>query len=348
MMKSSPQQQTLLLFIFLFISNLSFSSSRLTEDFRVQQYHERGYQWPPSFVTPNTTGWRFLADRRFEQAEHITTGKEKYDLWLQSISSSIVQPNFTKTGWGLTRAPADLVEELRDTVWSAYEAGEYRFERDVEVITGDAPLFIDSPRLTRRALYDLLPLHEAWAGIELEPFTAYGFRLYRNDSSLYMHVDKPDTHIISCILHIDSSEDAEDWPIIIEDYEGNTNEVVLTPGDMLFYESSKCFHGRPKKFIGSWYSSIFVHYYPKDNWDRNGRELEGHYAIPEHWRDVSEEPEQHAKAHVVGTGLIEPECEGNWCLLSESVKWKGPAEDGMVITANGEMFPLYDEEEEEL
>jgi len=59
-------------------------------------------------------------------------------------------------------------------------------------------------------------------------------------------------HIISFILHIDSSEDAEPWPIFIEDFQGRTHEVILTPGDILFYESSKCFHGRPRPLSGSW------------------------------------------------------------------------------------------------
>ena len=83
-----------------------------------------------------------------------------------------------------------------------------------------------------------------------------------------MHVDKSNTHIISCILHVDHDDDpeSEPWPIVIEDFQGNTNEVVLESGDMLFYESSKCLHGRPTRFKGKWYSSIFVHYYPKD-WD---------------------------------------------------------------------------------
>jgi predicted 2-oxoglutarate/Fe(II)-dependent dioxygenase YbiX len=82
-----------------------------------------------------------------------------------------------------------------------------------------------------------------------------------------MHTDKAQTHVISCILHIDSSEDAEPWPIVIEDFQGNTNEVILTSGDLLFYESSKCLHGRPKTFNGSWYSSIFVHYHPTGEWN---------------------------------------------------------------------------------
>ena len=50
---------------------------------------------------------------------------------------------------------------------------------------------------------------------------AYGFRLYRNQSTLQMHVDKPETHVISFILHIDSSPDAKPWPILIEDYYGS-------------------------------------------------------------------------------------------------------------------------------
>ena len=57
--------------------------------------------------------------------------------------------------------------------------------------------------------------------MELTANNAYGFRLYRNDSRLYVHVDKPQTHVISFILHIDSSDDAEPWPILIEDLQGS-------------------------------------------------------------------------------------------------------------------------------
>ena len=48
-----------------------------------------------------------------------------------------------------------------------------------------------------------------------------------------MHVDKMQTHVVSFILHIDSSDDAEPWPIFIEDLQGRTHEVTLTPGDMV-------------------------------------------------------------------------------------------------------------------
>lgn len=35
---------------------------------------------------------------------------------------------------------------------------------------------------------------------------------------------------------------------------------------MLFYESAKCLHGRPRPLRGSYYASVFVHYKPVD-WD---------------------------------------------------------------------------------
>ena len=61
---------------------------------------------------------------------------------------------------------------------------------------------------------------ETWAGLEVVPVIAYGFRLYRNESALHMHVDRSHTHILSFILHIDSSEDSQPWPLTIEDLHG--------------------------------------------------------------------------------------------------------------------------------
>ena len=79
-------------------------------------------------------------------------------------------------------------------------------------------------------MYELHPILEAWAGIKLVPAMAYGFRLYQNTSRLWMHIDRTQTHVISCIYHIASSDNAEPWPIVIEDYAGNTNSVILKPG----------------------------------------------------------------------------------------------------------------------
>ena len=115
-------------------------------------------------------------------------------------------------------------------------------------------------------------------------------------------------------------------------FQGNTNEVVLESGDMLFYESSKCIHGRPKNFTGSWYSSIFVHYYP-EHWDTKDFSLESHYAVPPHWHERSPPDDSLDEVVVVGTGFYEPNCADTWCYLKDSVKWHGPAKEGVVITA---------------
>jgi len=41
-----------------------------------------------------------------------------------------------------------------------------------------------------------------------------------------MHVDETNTHVISSIYHIDSSDDAEQWAIVVKDFTGATNEVI--------------------------------------------------------------------------------------------------------------------------
>ena len=118
----------------------------------------------------------------------------------------------------------------------------------------------------------------------------------------------------------------------IEDLYGNTHEVVLTPGDVLFYESSKFLHGRPKPFNGTWYSSIFVHYYPTDGWQDVNRLNEGHYAIPLDWSDhMRPEDKYETPLVMLGTSFKEPSCPNEWCRTQNSIKWRGPARDGVWI-----------------
>jgi hypothetical protein len=134
-------------------------------------------------------------------------------------------------------------------------------EHFVEVIEAEEharPIMISDIDDNARILNEMKPMFEWWSGLEIEASIAYGIRAYRNDSNLLMHADKSSTHVISGIYHVGRSEDAEPWPIVIEDFQGNTNQVYLEPGDVLFYESSKCFHGRPQTFVGGYYASIFM------------------------------------------------------------------------------------------
>ena len=224
------------------------------------EYHNRNYTWPVTHYVPHTEGWKNLMESRFGQVVEIDDVFQRYEAFLQTVHTAYQVPNFTEHGFGLARAPAALLQALQRGIRDGLPTARHEARIDIIDAPLEAPpLFIDRPDLTDQVLHTLRHYAEAWSGgLELTPYRAYGFRLYQNQSTLYMHVDKPQTHIISFILHIDSSDDAEPWPIFIEDFHGRTHEVILTPGDMLFYESSKCFHGRPRRFNGSWYSSVFV------------------------------------------------------------------------------------------
>jgi len=161
----------------------------------------------------------------------------------------------------------------------------------------------------------------------------------------------------------DAHPDSEPWPLVLEDFKGNTNEIYLEKGDMLFYESSKCFHGRPKRFRGEWYSSLFVHYYP-EGWEGEEVNLESHFRIPPGWErgperkkkkkennreevktkegemyngrteEVIVEPE---RLVVTETSFKEPDCEHEWCAMKNTIKWKMPEElkFGQFVSGDG-------------
>lgn len=154
-----------------------------------------------------------------------------------------------------------------------------------------------------------------------------------------MHVDRAQTHVISCIYHIGSSEDSEPWPIVIEDYAGNTQAAVLKPGDMLLYESAKNLHGRPTKFNGSWYTSLFVHFYPKGDWSVGDHDSDSQYAVPPTWADVVPN-DIYPELEVVGTSIYNPTCKDSWCSLETAKHLEGPGEYGKVLTTGGKTYSL--------
>ena len=65
----------------------------------------------------------------------------------------------------------------------------------------------------------------------------YGIRRYTKGAWLAAHVDHPETHVISFILHL--GRDKGNWPLNIMDHELRPHKVALKPGEMLLYESSK-------------------------------------------------------------------------------------------------------------
>ena len=108
-------------------------------------------------------------------------------------------------------------------------------------------------------------LMEEWLGdkVTLKPVAMYGIRLYTRNTWLAMHVDRPDTHIISCIINIDQ-EVEEPYPLQIMDHEGVLHSVTLEPGEMVLYEGATCAHGRTNPLRGKFYANLFVHFKPAE------------------------------------------------------------------------------------
>jgi hypothetical protein len=330
-------------------------SSGLSEYGRVEEYIARGHVWPPppSEYIPADPKWISIFARRFDQLSRISDLDDKYNGYMSVLHAALLAPNFTEYGWGLTRAPPDLVIALVDNLKRGL-ASEDTPEEDARHPVSEEyplmrPLMVPNERLNDRAMIEMKHMHEAWSGVELIANNAYGLRVYRNQSKLLMHIDESATHVISSILHVGHDPDGEPWPLIIEDLRGNTNEVYLEAGDMLLYESSKCFHGRPRRYVGGWYSSLFTHYYPV-GWDdvEEGIEMKAHYRVPPDWseeapKEGGEGGEGGAAELVVSeTSFSEPDCMEGWCGLVDTIVWERPEglEYGQVLSGDGKVRSL--------
>lgn len=105
----------------------------------------------------------------------------------------------------------------------------------------------------------------------------YGMRVYTDNSKLFSHVDKIQTHAISTVVNIAQSGVREPWPIEMDcrpdihrtysDHlslveSGEVQGVLLKPSEMLLYESARCLHGRSRPFQGTRFTNLFAHYSP--------------------------------------------------------------------------------------
>jgi hypothetical protein len=208
-------------------------------------------------------------------------------------------------GFKVIQTPPEIQAMLKKVVDDALlDWDNVREESRIDVLYTPTPSkFIDVPKITAQVHKILQPLHEEWVGgMKLKPTSIYGIRANRNGSSLIMHYDKIQTHVISSIVHIarEYFDDNHPWPIEIEDHDGELHAVNLEPGQMLFYESAACLHGRRQVLRGKYYASVFTHYQPVDSniWDFNTEMVINN--VPPHWRDGI--IEDHGSRHA-GQGL---------------------------------------------
>jgi 3'-phosphoadenosine 5'-phosphosulfate sulfotransferase (PAPS reductase)/FAD synthetase len=65
--------------------------------------------------------------------------------------------------------------------------------------------------------------------------------------------------------------------------------------------------------------------------------MEADYAVPKHWQGihlnpVDNDPKDLDRLKIIGTSYTEPDCPDEWCKSLNTVKWFGPAKEGVVMT----------------
>lgn len=83
------------LLLLLFLS----SAHALVESERLEEYKARNHTWPLPEMVPETPGWRRLLERRFRQIEAMEGSGQRYEGYMQTMSSALTVPNYTENGW---------------------------------------------------------------------------------------------------------------------------------------------------------------------------------------------------------------------------------------------------------
>lgn len=167
-----------------------------------------------------------------------------------------------ETAWGLIQDAYNILKDKKT---------EEVFQGKESVIIGggsDILSFEHLPSIRAAIHKELQPVHEEFCGVAIEPSFIYGIRSYTKGATLINHVDRVETHHISSIIIVDKDlrcgckhkEFADDWPLDIQDHDGNWHKVYAEPGDMILYESAICEHGRQEPFGGEFFRNFFVHY----------------------------------------------------------------------------------------
>lgn len=274
---------------------------------------------------PPTEAWIERLNYRAEQIKRIASSQERWDGLLNQAVTGLLVPNFTAVGYEVVATPPVVHRKLNESLRAAMAEDRVRTEHHVDQISGPDANFVRLGRLANEVMGDLQAAHEAWSGVALRPSNAYGLRLYRPTNTLTMHTDRLETHVISSIVHVDRDVD-EPWPIVIEGYDGVSREVDLQPGQMLFYESAKCIHGRPRPMKGRYYTSLFIHYRPTD-WRVTMGDAKAIVEPLFHAPDFVRRPSAaYDDLRLTGTGYYEPDCPHRWCHLAPV--WPPVDEDG--------------------
>ena len=111
-------------------------------------------------------------------------------------------------------------------------------------------------RLKKDVWDSVKPVLQEWTGMELQPTSQYGIRVYTRNAVLSPHVDRLPL-VSSCIINV--AQDLEEpWILEVINRQGNAVNVTMDAGEMVLYESGSLIHTRPYPLKGEFFANIFI------------------------------------------------------------------------------------------
>mmetsp|Transcript_29057 Transcript_29057/g.29397 ORF Transcript_29057/g.29397 Transcript_29057/m.29397 type:complete len:472 (+) Transcript_29057:50-1465(+) len=185
--------------------------------------------------------------------------------------SKRVSRTFTEFGFSKGRLPDDIYgsiltyyynnDRVNGSTWEEHDAD------DVSINWYHTPTdLIALPWALKGYWQDrLYEMVQSWIGegTVLEDTDLYGIRRYNSGARLLTHVDRTPTHAVSLIVNIDQKHVNTPWKVEIYDHAYRLHEIEMNPGDVVYYESARCLHGRMTPLDGGYYVNLFTHYRPE-------------------------------------------------------------------------------------
>jgi len=200
------------------------------------------------------------AEKQFEDQIYQTLSEEL------NRSRRVVR-TFTETGFDIGELPTDLFASMLTYYYNSYNNTYVEeWPNMVHINWWETASLLVSPPWDLKRYWQsrLLPMVESWIGgeIPLETSDIYGIRRYQDGARLLTHVDREETHAVSLIINLEQVGMREPWYVEIYDLNNYLHKIPMRPGQVVFYESARCLHGRMAPLHGFSYSNIFSHYRP--------------------------------------------------------------------------------------
>lgn len=121
--------------------------------------------------------------------------------------------------------------------------------------------FVQIPWALKTVWQDRLRLLvKRWTGETLENTDLYGMRRYKDGARLLTHLDRESTHAASLIVNVAQGDLDRPWTVEVHNHTDRLHEVVMVPGELVYYESAACLHARNTPLKGGSYISLFAQY----------------------------------------------------------------------------------------